>query len=265
MSTPMIKSNVLDGVEGVNHGFTTRNGGVSTGRFSSLNCSPFSGDELQAVEQNRRLICSALGSHALVTNRQMHGREVRRIKSGADLKEVVDADGIVTRETGICIGALGADCAPVLFADPTAMVIGVAHVGWQGAMVGVTDAVVDAMEQMGAQRPEIRCAIGPAIQWESYEVGEQFRVKFLDTDGETAERCFKRHPETGQVHFDMPLYIESRLKIQGLVRIERSTYDTYADETRFFSYRRSCHREEKEYGRQLGAICLVQDSSSSHR
>ena len=265
MSIPMIKSNVLDGIEGIRHGFTTRNGGVSTGHFSSLNCSPFSEDELQAVEQNRRLIYSALDSHDLVTNRQMHGREVRRIKSGADLREVVDADGIVTRETGICIGALGADCAPVLFADPKAMVIGVAHVGWQGALVGVTDAVVDAMEQMGAHRPDICSAIGPAIQWASYEVGERFKAKFLETEGESAEPCFKRHSETGQIHFDMPLYIETRLKTVGLVQIERSAYDTYTDETQFFSYRRTCHREEKEYGRQLGAICLVQDSSSSHR
>ena len=162
---------MLDGVEGIRYGFTTRIGGHSTGHFSSLNCSPFSGDDLSIVEQNRSLVNSALGSRVLITNRQVHGRNVRRIKSNSDLAEVADADGIVTRETGISIGALGADCAPVLFVEPKAMIIGIAHVGWQGALLGVTEAVVKTMEEEGANRTEIRCSIGPAIQWESYAVG----------------------------------------------------------------------------------------------
>lgn len=257
MSIPIIKSSVLDGIEGIRHGFSTRNGGLSTRQFSSLNCSPFSGDDIHVVENNRRLITSAFGGHILVTNRQMHGRKVRRIEPDSDLEEVADADAIVTRETGICIAALGADCAPVLFADPKAMVIGVAHVGWRGALIGVTDAVVETMEEIGANRTEIRCAIGPAIQWASYEVGEQFRDRFLDTGGAEAEPFFKPHPETKEFHFDMPCYIESRIKSMGLVQIERCSFDTYTDEMQFFSYRRTCHRGERVYGRQLGAICLV--------
>ena len=257
MSIPIIKSNMLDGIEGISHGFSTRKGGRSKGQYSSLNCSPFSGDDRNVVKSNRRLIYSLLGGHVLVTNRQTHGREVRRIGPGSDLERMANADGIVTRETGVCIGALGADCAPVLFVDPKVMIIGIAHVGWQGALLGVTDAVVEDMEKSGAARTEIRCAIGPAIQWASYEVGEQFRDRFLDTGGAEAEPFFKRHPETNEVHFDLTFYIESRIKSMGLVHVERCRLDTYTDETQFFSYRRACHRDESEYGRQLGAICLV--------
>lgn len=256
MSLPLIRSQLLGGIEGIQHGFTTRLGGVSTGLFSSLNCSPFSGDDNKAIEENRRLISSELGAHALVTNRQVHGTRVRLIDPDSDLNQGIEADAIVTRGKGLCIAALGADCAPVLFADPMHKIIGVAHVGWRGAVDGVVDAVVGKMEELGAMRPSIHCCIGPAIQSKSYEVGKDFRSDLVATSEHGLDACFKVNSDTGNVHFDLPKYIEKRLKDQGLELIDRREEDTYSDEERFFSYRRACHQGEKLYGRQVGAICL---------
>jgi YfiH family protein len=256
MSLPLIRSQLLGGIEGIQHGFTTRIGGVSTGQFSSLNCSPFSGDDNKAIEENRRLISSELGAHALVTNRQMHGTRVRIIDSDSDLDLEIEADAIVTRKKGICIAALGADCAPVLFADPQHKIIGAAHVGWRGALDGVVDAIVGKLEQLGAERSTIHCCIGPAIQQKSYEVGEDFRSGLMALSTCGLDSCFRVNTDTGNVHFDLPKYIETRLEDQGLELIDRREEDTYSDEERFFSYRRACHQGESLYGRQVGAICL---------
>ncbi|MGI9317127.1 MAG: peptidoglycan editing factor PgeF [bacterium] len=256
MKLPLIHSHLLGEIDGICHGFSTRAGGVSIGIFSSMNCGPFSGDDMASVTRNRGLISTKLNGYSLVTNRQVHGNTVRVIGPDDDLEHVKEADGIVTGETGICIGALGADCAPVLFADPEAMIIGVAHAGWQGALAGVTDAVVFAMEQLGARRAAIRCCIGPAIQCQSYEVGEEFKEKILAVDPGQAERCFTTNSQSGKVHFDLPQYIESRLKASGIEQIEKCDHDTYSDAERFFSYRRTCHEGENQYGRQIGAICL---------
>lgn len=256
MSLPLVRSQLLGGIDGIQHGFTTRIGGVSTGLFSSLNCSPFSGDDKRAIGKNRRLISSELGAHALVTNRQMHGTRVRVIDPDSGLNQGIEADAIVTREKRLCIAALGADCAPVLFADPQHKIIGVAHVGWRGALDGVVDAVVSKMEQLGANRTTIHCCIGPAIQRNSYEVGEDFRSNFLAVSTQRLDSCFNVNVDTGNVHFDLPKYIQKRLEDQGLELIDRREEDTYSDEERFFSYRRACHQGESLYGRQVGAICL---------
>ena len=169
-----------------------------------------------------------------------------------------EGDGLVTDLRGVALGALGADCAPVLFADPGAGVIGAAHGGWQGALVGVTDAVIDAMEAIGASRGSMVAAIGPAIQLGSYEVGEAFRSRFLEESPIDSEDCFHDSAETGNVHFDLPGYLVRRLTAAGVGRIDDLGLDTYADESRFFSYRRMCHRGESVYGRQIGAIALCQ-------
>ncbi len=260
MKVPVVKSEPMRELEGIDHGFFTRLGGVSKGAFSSLNCSPISGDKSDAIEANRQIVASKLGGRVLVTNRQVHGKNVRVIGPDNELNQIVEADGLITRELGVCIGALGADCAPVLFAEPETMIIGVAHVGWQGGLAGVTDVMLATMKQMGASWDSIYCCIGPAIQRESYEVGGEFKNRLLAESSIDAESCFTVHAESGNVHFDLPLYIEKRLRHRGLKLIDRCDQDTYSDNERFFSYRRACHRGERLYGRQVGAICLLEDA-----
>ena len=252
-----IESGILSGIPDVQHGFFTRQGGVSETEYASLNCGLGSGDRPEAVIENRRRVVSALGGHCLVTNRQVHGSNVRRIERDSNLESVPSADGLVTTEPGICLGALGADCAPVVFADPVAQVVGVAHAGWQGALCGVTDTVISAMIEAGAGEADIIVAIGPAIQWESYEVGDDFVARFATESPVDASGCFRSPDPNGSCHFDLTGYIRLRLATWNLAGIEQLPHDTYMDEDRFFSYRRTCHRGEVRYGRQIGAICLV--------
>ena len=254
--TVFLTSDIIDS-DGIAHGFFTRQGGVSQGLYASLNCSAFSADIPEAVGQNRSRVAAALGGRYLVTNKQIHGNRVREVKATDDIGTVVEADGLVTAEKGICLGALGADCAPVVFADAEARLVGVAHAGWQGALAGVTDSVVEAMISLGSRADSIRCAIGPAIQWRSYEVGDGFRKNFLAQSSPDAVQFFGDHPESGKVHFDLPGYIGFRLKARGVGAVDCLALDTYADADRFFSYRRSCHRGESDYGRQVGAVCLL--------
>ncbi len=257
MVVPSYQSQLLGPLSGLSHGFFSRQGGVSDGIFSSLNCSQFSTDKLLSVEQNRDRVAKQLRARVLVTNRQVHGTSVRVLSGGDSLDTVVKADGLVTREPGIGIGALGADCAPVLFADASAAIVGVAHAGWQGAVDGITDSVIDQMCRLGARVESLYCAIGPAIQLPSYEVGEKFMDMFLSRSPVASEQCFAPDKESGNQHFDLPRYIEIRLRALNVVRIDRLEHDTYADSRRFFSYRRSCHLKQETYGRQVGAICLL--------
>ncbi len=249
-------SPALETVPGIRHGFFTRMGGTSGGPFESLNCSPNAGDSPENVRENRRRVVQALDGCFLVTNRQVHGRRVRTVDGDTDAEVLEEADGLMTTDRGVCIGALGADCAPVLFAAPG--VVGVAHVGWKGALVGITDAVIESMENI-TDRRRIVAAIGPAIQPLSYEVGEEFRDRLLGVSPVDARDCFLSHPDTRRVHFDLPAYIERRLRHAGILQLDRSASDTYADAKRFFSYRRSCHRGTPEYGRQAGVICLSRE------
>ncbi len=246
-------SPVLEAVPGIRHGFFTRRGGTSGGPFESLNCSPNAGDSPESVRENRMRVVRALNGHCLVTNRQVHGRRVRLVGRDTDAAALEEADGLVTTDRGVCIGALGADCAPVLFAAPG--VVGAAHVGWKGALAGITDAVIESMEAF-TDRRRIAAAVGPAIQPLSYEVGGDFRDRLLEMSPVYAEDCFLSHPDTRRVHFDLPAYIERRLRHAGILQLDRSASDTYVDEKRFFSYRRSCHQGTPEYGRQSGVICL---------
>ena len=193
MTVPYLQSDLLLPISGISHGFFSRLGGVSEGEFTSLNCSQFSGDNLDSVKQNRNRVMARLGGQVLVTNHQVHGNRVRVVGESDDLESVVDADGLVTCSPGICIGAQGADCAPVLFADESAVVVGVAHAGWRGAVGGITDAVVTAMCAHGATIASLRCAIGPAIQQDSYEVGQAFRDDFVSKRTVAAEHCFRPH------------------------------------------------------------------------
>ncbi len=248
-------SSLLRDIPEIRHGFFSRKGGVSVGLHASLNCSFDAGDHRQHVLENRDRVVQALEGSRLITNWQVHGKKVRVVGSETDTDSAVEADGLVTSDMGVCIGAMGADCAPVLLAAPG--VVGAAHAGWLGALSGVTDAVLDSMETLGAQRDRIAVAIGPAIQSISYEVGDRFRERFMDESPINAAACFFRHAETGRMHFDLPGYIERRLLHAGIRQFDRSPWDTYSNDSLFFSFRRARHQGESVYGRQIGAVCLV--------
>lgn len=239
------------------HAFFTRRGGVSDGLFASLNCGFGSGDDRGKVAQNRALAGSSLGVPAerLVTCHQIHGTEVITVERPWRYEESPRADAMVTATPGIALGVLAADCAPVLFIDPAAKVAGAAHGGWRGALAGVMEATVAAMLRLGASAERIRAGIGPCIAQPSYEVGPEFRERFIaDAPGNT--RFFVDSPREGHFRFDLPGFIAARLGRLGLASVASAGADTAADESRFFSYRRACLRGERDYGRALAAVAL---------
>jgi YfiH family protein len=240
------------------HGFFTRRGGVSTGLYASLNCGPGSDDDPARVAENRRLAAELLGvsDTMLCTAHQVHGQDVVFVTKPWAASARPKADAMVTRATGIALGVLAADCAPVLFADPLARVIGAAHAGWQGAFKGVIEATVRAMQRLGARPGAIRAAIGPCIAQPSYEVGADFHGRFLARDG-GFERFFVPSYRPGHFLFDLPAFVASRLETAGVGQVEWLERDTYAESDYFYSYRRATHRGEPDYGRQLSAIALV--------
>ena len=252
----MITLEACDG-GGIRHGFFTRQGGVSDGIFTSLNCSFGSGDDAGKVEANRRLAMERLGSGAgrLVTCYQIHSAEAVVVETPWSREEAPRADALATRQKGVVLGILTADCVPVLFADREAGVIGAAHAGWRGALTGVLEATLAAMEGLGAAPERIEAAIGPAIAQSSYEVGPEFPAPFLAENPENAG-FFIPSARAGHHLFDLPAYVERRLAQARLARVRRAPHDTAAEEERFFSYRRSCLRGEPDYGRGLSAIVL---------
>jgi polyphenol oxidase len=250
----MIRLPVLDGVR---HGFFGREGGVSDGLYASLNCGFGSGDDLAKVAENRARAARALGATGgtLVTCYQVHSPDVVTVDRPWRREANPKADGMATRTPGVALGILTADCAPVLFADPEAGVIGAAHAGWRGALGGVLEATLAAMKQLGAARARIRAAIGPCIAQASYEVGPEFPAAFLAEDTANA-RFFTPSRRAGHHMFDLGGYVERRLGRAGLAAIGRAAHDTAAEADRFFSYRRACLRGETDYGRELSAIVL---------
>lgn len=239
------------------HGFFTRQGGVSTGIYASLNCGSGSDDAPQNVAENRRIAMMRMGlpETTLCTVHQVHGNDVVFVTKPWASGNRAKADGMVTRTPGIALGVLAADCAPVLFADPAARVVGACHSGWQGAFKGVPEATVQAMVRLGARPSSIRAAVGPCIAQASYEVGAEFRDRFLARDA-ALRRFFVPSPKDGHFMFDLAAFIVDRLAEAG-VQAERLNRDTYTDPDSFFSYRRTTHRGEPDYGRQLSAIALV--------
>jgi YfiH family protein len=244
--------------DGIRHGFFTRLGGVSEGIFASLNCGFGSADSAERVAENRRRVLAALDlpPGRLATCFQVHSAEVVVVDEVWRHEESPRADALVTRVPGIALGILTADCAPVLFADPEARVAGAAHAGWRGALGGVLEATVEAMERLGARRERLRAGIGPAIGRASYEVGPEFAAPFLANTPENA-RFFAAGTRPGHPHFDLAGYVASRLQRLGIRRIELSSGDTAAEPDRFFSYRRSRLLGEPGYGRELSAICIA--------
>ena len=253
---PFLLSSVLSSVDGIRHGFFTRRGGVSDGIFDSLNCGLASGDELDAVHENRLRVAGALSVYQLYTLKQVHSAKVVVVDEKSNPNDTIEADGLVTRCRGIGLGALGADCPPVLFVDPVAGVIGSAHCGWKGALSGVTDQVIETMCDLGAQRQGIVAAVGPGIQWSSYEVGDEFRQQFLRNSPIASDHFFKPFDKSPSPHFNLTGYIEERLKRAGIGAVDVLDEDTYTQSEVFFSYRRSCHHKEPGYGRQVSVISL---------
>lgn len=240
------------------HGFFTRSGGVSEGVFASLNCSIGSGDDRAKVAENHRRALAALDlpPGRLATGYQVHGNAVALVEAPWRYADRPRADGLVTRVPGLAIGILTADCAPVLFADPFVPLVACAHAGWRGAVGGVLEATLEAMEEAGARRGRIAAAVGPCIGGQSYEVGPEFPAPFLAEDAGNA-RFFDAAPRAGHSLFDLGAYVEAKLRRLGLSEVERTGGDTCAEPQRFFSWRRTCLRGEKRFGHQLSAIALA--------
>ncbi|QIK79016.1 peptidoglycan editing factor PgeF [Sphingomonas piscis] len=239
----------------VPHGFLGRRGGVSTGEMAGLNVGPGSGDDSEALGENqRRAVAAVLPGATLLLVHQTHSADVVTVTEPWELEARPQGDAMVTSERGLLLGILTADCAPVLFADEEAGVIGAAHAGWRGAFGGITDTTIAAMEQLGARRDHIAAAVGPCIARTSYEVDETFRTRFLDQSRDN--EAFFTDGSVGKPHFDLEAYVAARLAAAGIRRVETLSLDTYADPGRFFSYRRATHRGESAYGRQVSLIGL---------
>jgi YfiH family protein len=247
-----------DALAGLPHGFLGRRGGVSTGLVAGLDMGTRAMDpsdpRLDPVWENRRRGAAAvLPGARLVTVYQVHGADCVEAGEWGEAHRP-HADALVTNRSGVLLGILTADCAPVLFADREAGVIGAAHAGWKGAVAGVTDSTIAAMEQLGASRSRIAAAIGPCIAQPSYEVDANFRERFCADSAEN--RQFFAEGRPGHFQFDLEGYVAARLEQAGIGKVERLSLDTYPDEERFFSFRRATHRAEPDYGRQISLIGL---------
>ncbi|MDB5502687.1 MAG: hypothetical protein JWR89_2589 [Tardiphaga sp.] len=249
-------SPLLAAVPGLRHAFFTRDGGVSEGIYAGLNGGLGSEDDPAHVAENRRRMAAAMGvdPEHFLTVHQIHSPAVAVATAPWDAASRPRADAMVTSIEGLALGVTAADCGPVLFADPKARVIGAAHAGWKGALTGVLEATIDAMEKLGADRAAMTVAIGPLIRQPSYEVGAEFVERFVREDGEYA-LFFIPSPHEGHAMFDLGGFIRMRLERASVGAIDDTGIDTYPDE-RLFSYRRSVHRKERDYGRQIHAIVL---------
>ncbi len=233
----------------LSHGFFTRQGGVSSGIYDSLNIGLGSDDDRANVLENRDRVRSALNAEALVTAYQTHSTVTAFIDAP---QEAIEADALVTKTRGLAIGALAADCAPLLLADQDNEIIGAAHSGWRGAFDGIIDSVGKTMRTHGAKH--IHAVIGPCISQAAYEVGAEFIARF-ETDYPQDVDLFIASKQEGHFMFDLPAFVQ-RQAARADIEADISGHCTYADEARFFSYRRTTHRGEADYGRQISAICL---------
>jgi polyphenol oxidase len=261
MVTPdkmMLCASSLGAIDGLRHGFFTRQGGVSGGIYASLNCGPSSRDDTANVAENRARVAEILGvkPDRLLSLSQQHSAEAVTVKKPWDGAKTPEADAMVTSTPGLALGVLTADCAPVLFADGEAGVIGAAHAGWRGALSGIVEATVKAMEKLGATPERITAVIGPTISQKAYEVGSQYLEQFLAEEPGSGP-FFVTDEASGEPHFDLPGYVGERLARAGVGQIADLGLCTYCEETRLFSYRRSQHHGEEDYGRQISAIVLA--------
>ena len=253
----MIEAPGLNASPGVRHGFFTREGGVSEGDYASLNCGFGSGDERENVTENRARAMARLGLDDLCTTYQRHGADCVTVTAPWTRDRQPRADAMVTDRPGLALGVLTADCAPVLFADPIARVVGAAHAGWRGALSGVLEAAVEAMAALGAEPGNIVAALGPCIGPDSYEVGPEFHAAFVAA-GPANAAYFAPAKRKGHRMFDLPGYVAGRLEALGLASVATLAHDTHADAKRFFSYRRATLTGERDHGRLLSAIALAE-------
>jgi len=252
----MIKASSLSAIKGIGHGFFTRGGGFSTGIYASLNTGLGSHDDRETVKRNRAKICGELGVATLVTPYQVHSPDAVIVTTPWDHDEpdsVPRADAVVTDRAGFAIAVNTADCTPILFASGNGKVVGAAHAGWKGAIGGVLASTVERMRELGATN--IHAAIGPTISQANYEVGPEFQEQFVARDTANA-RFFVPSVKPAHFMFDLPAFVRTQLEALNLASLEDLALCTYADEQRFFSYRRTTHRAEPDYGRQLSAICI---------
>jgi YfiH family protein len=254
-----LASPLLSAIPGLRHAFFTREGGISDGIYSSLNGGLGSHDDPAKVAENRRRMAEEMGvgPDHLLTVHQIHSPDTVVASGPWQGASRPRADAIVTRSEGLAICATAADCGPILLADPNARVIGAAHAGWKGALTGILESVVDAMERLGADRSGIVAAIGPLIRHHSYEVGGEFVERFIEADAENA-LFFIPSAREGHAMFDLAGFIRMRLENAGVRMIDDIGVDTYSDE-RFYSYRRSVHLKEPDYGRHIHAIALERE------
>ncbi len=244
----------------VRHGFFTREGGVSEGVYGSLNCGFGSGDETHRIVENRRRVALALASgdpapNDVLTPSQWHSAEVKRIEAPFTTGTRPKVDSLVSTTPGVAIGVLTADCGPVLFADNENGVIAAAHAGWRGAIGGVLEATVREMEATGGRTGSIHAVLGPCISQSCYEVGPEFRDRFLAEDPDS-DRFFMVPEDGARPRFDLAGFITGRLELLGLASVTNLGACTYSGKSRFFSFRRATHRSEPDYGRQISAIVL---------
>lgn len=246
---------VSDALAPFRHGFYTRRGGASSGIFEGLNCGQGSSDQREAVEINRNRVAESMGvaPQELAMVHQVHSPTVLTLDA-APAPPRPKADGMVTKTPGMALAVLTADCQPVLYGDAEAGVIGAAHAGWKGTLSGVLEAVLDAMEALGARRERISAVVGPAISQRAYEVGPEFLERFEADDPEALR--FFANGEAGRYQFDLPGYGLERLRRAGVGQAEWTRHCTYSEPERFYSYRRSQHRFEADYGRLISAIRL---------
>lgn len=254
---PTATSPVLSALPGVSHAFFTREGGVSGGIYASLNGGLGSNDDPEAVRENRRRMEATLGvaPGRLAVPWQVHSAEAVAT-DGPWLRETSPhVDGVATATPGLAVAVTIADCCPILFADPKARVVAAAHAGWKGAIGGVLEATLARMEELGARRADTVAALGPCIRQRSYEVGPEFAARFTAEDPENA-RFFEPSARPGHAMFELGGYVVERLRRAGLADVDDLGLDTYSDERRFFSFRRTTHRAEPDYGRMIAAIAL---------
>jgi polyphenol oxidase len=251
-----LHSPLLSAVPRLRHAFFSRDGGVSEGIYAGLNGGIGSNDDPTKVAENRRRMAQHLGvpREHLLTAFQIHSPDVAVASAPWDTASRPRADAIITRTEGLAIGITAADCGPILLVDPNARVIGAAHAGWKGALTGIVESTVEAMEKLGADRTNILAAIGPLIRQYSYEVGNEFVERFIEADVENS-LFFVPAAREGRAMFDLAGLIRMRLENAGVLVIDDIGIDTYSDQ-RFFSYRRSVHRKEQDYGRHVHAIVL---------
>jgi YfiH family protein len=249
-------SPLLSAIPGVRHAFFTREGGVSGGIYQSLNAGLGSQDDPAHIAENRRRMAEQIGvaPERFLSVHQTHSPDVAVAEGPWPAASRPRADAIVTRTPGLAIGVTAADCGPILLVDPNARVIGAAHAGWKGALTGVLESTLTAMEKLGAERSAILAAIGPLIRQRSYEVGGEFVERFIESEAENT-LFFLPSTREGHAMFDLAGFIRRRLENAGVLMIDDTGLDTYSDE-RFFSYRRSVHRSEPDYGRHVHAIVL---------